>query len=496
MSNKILDLLNTLSKEEWKLFERFIKSPYYTGNKDYYYIFTVLKNYFKNRDENYSITNSLLYQKILKRKKIEKHTFQNQITKFYKLTEKFITLRGFEKDKNQQLYMQLKEYSERNLPICFNYTMRSSKNLLKNNIYDLNRYFTLSKISKYSALFKQSNDNFKETTEEYYKFSEYEMIVFLDNLFHYALDFYLIKDFGFSIEFNLSQEIFNSLKIKSLIEKIERQNKWYFSSILIRYYFYSAFTQKDNREYINKAKYFFFKFKDYFSFDIYKEFYFILEKYYNDTNNKECSIELISLFKDRINKELFDETNKDNYGDEIRIAILKGLQYNEIEWVQKLINEFIPKLPANIKEGIHIISSARLYIHKNEFEKAYTLLVNKKFKKQSFIIDAYYLRIYVFFELSKYEEVFLEIDKLRHYAKKITINKINRDTLNLFILNLTRLLKITTSTSNAGLEDLYLNIERIKNPLFNKEWFFKKIEKLRIRDKKVTSRSTIRRNIL
>ncbi len=113
IQSKLLNIVKTIRKEDWKAFGKFLKSPYHNSNKKVVDLYTLLSKYHPNY-KDYRLTGERVFKKLFsKSKPFDQKQLANLMSHFLRQTESFLAIRQLEKKPLQQEILR-GEYFEEN----------------------------------------------------------------------------------------------------------------------------------------------------------------------------------------------------------------------------------------------------------------------------------------------------------------------------------------------------------------------------------------------
>jgi hypothetical protein len=126
---RFIPIIRAFSKEEFKEFGRFVKSPYYNSNKKIIALYETLKKYYPELNHSH-LTGEKLYKKIYPGKKFKKSEIEKLSYAMRVLAEKFLTVKGLSKEKPISALGLLRELNDRNLSSNFKRKWKETKSIL------------------------------------------------------------------------------------------------------------------------------------------------------------------------------------------------------------------------------------------------------------------------------------------------------------------------------------------------------------------------------
>lgn len=488
MNQNLFNILETFSKQDWSNLGKFIASPYFVRKRNYKKIYTELKKVYKKENNASKLTEDYLKKKIFNGKNAGSQTLHNRLSEFCKVTEKFLSQENFERDTSEKQHYFLRELSKRQLHRNFNNSVNRLQNIFPENHHDADSLLTASKVLQLRSIYFQAKGLHEKSYVEFHTHSEYLTAYFLDKLFYIALEFLLLEAIDVKFDHNTAKTIVNSIDTEKFIQEIESLGHPRFVMVIIRYNLYKAFLNPDEKHYIKKVKTVFAKHRGDLNNDFKSALYLKLEAFYVNLINKgrtEYENELFLLYKEKLGQGIIGDLFKIYYpAQNFRDYVVVGLRVGEIDWVENFIRKYSPMLPESIRKDEQTIAGARVLISKKEFTKALGILQAHKSDKQIHIIDLSRLKLKIFYELTMYEEIFLEMDNLRHFVRKTNTHKFFSDMTKSFLNNLGELMKITTSVEkkerkNRHIDEFTTYLQKSEKLPAERTWLIEKANKMK-----------------
>lgn len=117
-TSKFVRLLKTLSADEYKAFELWLKSPWCNSNKNLIRLLEKLKRYHPDFDTE-KLTKEKLFKQILPDGKFSQRRMNNLLSEGYLAAEQFLIFQNLSRDENQQKSLLSKELQARQLDEWF-----------------------------------------------------------------------------------------------------------------------------------------------------------------------------------------------------------------------------------------------------------------------------------------------------------------------------------------------------------------------------------------
>jgi hypothetical protein len=477
---KIIQLLNSFSKEEFTEFIYFAESPFYRKERKYTEILSELKKYFTSKKDLKDIPSEKFYDKIFQGKKLNSQTQRNRINELTKIGEKFIAEKELAKDENLRKLLLLKGYKDRKLnkqfisefnKIMGTISKKSTKSNIVSDILNLKVMFS-KEIRKYDDMFSDFNNHI-----------EYLFVYFLENLFESKKEYEIEKMYGVNPSIKILEILTSNINFINLINSIEEQNNPSYLKLIINYYQYKSLANLDDIKSFEKLQKIFNSSINQMSNDEKNEIMTHMITYYfykiND-GKTEYLKNVFQLYKLKLKLGIYDELKEIRYpSSAFRDYIVVGTRLKQYKWVENFIKKYSNKLPLDIKEEETNMAYARLYFGKKEFSKSLDMSDRINSNNPLYYLDASRNKLRIFYETLKFEEAFFEIDRIKHYInnnfKKIAlpVRKYSKE----FLESYNKLLKFRLNPDKIEIDFFLKNISESET-LITKNWFIEKTKEL------------------
>lgn len=477
VNNKLVNLLKSLSDTEIKEFRKFISSPYYTKGRNYLPFLAELLKYSSKGYEN--INTHDLFNKIYPGRKFSKQTLKNRFSELYKLSEDFLVHLGIDKNEDSRNNILLKMFLEKKLYGPFENHYNKTKKRLSEEKFDKIKIQNLSLLTELNSDFLKVRNKLELLYSQYYENSQINLCYYLINLFEYGVEYSLQEDENRKYESNILVDILKNLDVEDLMENFSRSDSHTFKVTSMYYYLYKAYENSEIEEnyFISKRLYgeissgLKYNFKNQILNNL---VYFCIRK--QNSGVKKFQHELFNLYNEKLNQGLYSDLREMIYLlNGFRDYVYIGIAVKEYKWVDNFIKKYSKELPMKFKEDEVNLSYAKLFFANSFYEKSLSTLNGIKTSNYLQYTDSSILKLCSFYELDKYEEAFLELDKLKHYLRNHKeIPEIHHCNISNFIVCYQKLIKIHTQPDKK--EIVFLENEIRKNRFMSKkEWMSDKI---------------------
>lgn len=478
---KIFQIIAGFNKEELEEFEDFINSPYFSKSRDYSPILKTIYSFSNNWNKLSEITNEEFYAKIFPGISYSKKTLSNRINELTILAKKFIVQKSLEKDSSLGNLLLLKGLREKNLFDLFTSEITKSETISDKN--KTKSYVAGETMMQSIHLYREKQD-FDKMFAEYKKYTDYMIILFLENYFEMLLEYETQKQYNINLDFNIAYGFIDNLKMDKFIKILEDRNDPAFLVSILSYYLYRSYADKNNEEIYKKFSDIFFKNLDNLLEQQKNEFLGMMISRYFDkiaSGKPEYLKEVFKLYNIKLKLGIYQELKFIRYPSlAYRDYIIVGLRLKKYKWVENFIKKYSIELPAEIRDNEVNMAYARLYFFKKEYNNSLESLGKMKTSNYIYLLDASRIKLRIMYETLKFEEAFLEIDRIKHFirnsTKKIPVSVRNYSKEFLDIYNILLKLKLNPYQKDIG---FFSKSVSKSSTLINKDWFVEMIKELK-----------------
>ncbi len=475
---KIFQIIAGLKKEESEEFEDFINSPYFSKSRDYHPILKTIYSFYNNWDKLKEITSEEFFAKIFPGINYSKKTLSNRINELTILAKKFIIQKSLENNHPLRDLLLLKGLREKNLFDLFTGEITRLNTTTDKN-YEKS-YVTGETMLLSTHLYRENQD-FDKMFAEYKRYTDYMIILFLENYFVMLLEYESQKQYNINLDFNIAYGFIDNLKMDKFIKILEDRNDPVYLLTILAYYIYRSYADKNNEEIYKKFSDIFFKNIDKLREDQKNEFFGIMISRYFDkiaSGKPEFLKEVFKLYNIKLKLGIYQELKYIRYpSTAYRDYIIVGLRLKKYKWVENFIKRYSAELPLEIRDNEVNMAYARLYFFKKEFKNSLESLNKIKTSNYIYLLDASRTKLRIFYETSGFEEALMEIDRIKHFIRNntkkipISVRKYSKEFLDTF--NVLLKLKLNPYQSEIG---FFSNNISKSSTLINKDWFVEKIK--------------------
>lgn len=478
IKSKLILLLQTFSKQEFRYLGDFVNSPYFNKEKVLMELYNILKKHYPDFSPE-GFTREIIYESLFPGKKFNDAILRNTFSKFLKLAGKFLSAHNFDKSEFHSRLFLLEELKARKQEGLFvKYWSEAESSLeedsIKNEDYFLKKY-TLENL--YNEFRKITKNYMVFTDKDEADSYEYLLNSFLTNIL--KVNASIINSnknfFGENHNFILLDEV------ESYLKKNPRRLS---SNVYLKYYYCSIkLFQTDEVKYFFELRDLISRDLESFSIPDKKNILTTLTNYcYYRINKGELKFvnEQFSLYKLNIEKKIY----KGDRGFISHILFMNvvttGLDAGESDWVEDFVERYCDELKDEHKNNMYNFSIALLQSRKRNYDLAIEFASrvvsdDLSYKHQ---LKSFYLKVY--YELGEVQPFYSHVDSYKHFVKN---DKLLSGDSRKYIMNYISLSKKLFDLKNSPVQDKIeiqiLTREIVQHKfLINKFWLLNKVKEL------------------
>lgn len=482
---KLINLLKTFSKTEFREFEKFIASPYFGRGRDLMPLFKAIKTFYPEfTSENFTIEK--IYEDIFPCKKYgdarSNSLMKTLISELYKMCIEFLAHSSLKADESRRSYYILDQLRKRKHYTEFEKEFEKinmqENRANKGGVTDfIEKYFLCEVFKNYSLDRDDFNNSFEYTlaTDENIVAAALIVIFLSEDIKNIS------QGYNIPLRYNLMNNVLENLDPENLLEKMRMNNDRFYTYVLIFYMIYKMNKYKENREYYYELKRLVIENKNLFGQTENFLLCNILLTYANV--NDLLDEEEVFLYEYILENNFYKRSaGEDFHFIQFRNIVISYAGLGEFDKLEKFIEKYSSELHRDHRENMYNFSYAHLYYSKGNFEKALEYNVKINYDVFIFKIDGRLLQFKTYYNLSYFEEAYLLIDSTLKFLRET--NEFSDIPKNYYInvlKNFSALLKLKTSDKpdQTALTFLEKKITD-SNPSGQMLWILKKINEMRI----------------
>lgn len=479
VNNNLINILKTLSDDEWKEFEKFVQSPFFNKGRKYLPLMNILKKFRPDFNPD-DLTKKGIYGKLYPGKQYKESVMKSMLSRLNDIAEEYLFQLSI--SKNEIMLRErflLKELSSRGLKVRAEKIIKEADRFIENKKSGILDYVSekdyINEIMNHSYNFNERN----KQTEYVFKYQLFNIYAFLTEFLItegtvQAQKIFWSKDFNEEIF-----KLFDSFDFEKIMKYIKKIDSDKFKMLNIFYLLRMSFKYPAEDKYYYELK------KE--LFDNIEKIDLDFKKFFFNALTVICTTKSVAGKEEfrreafNLRKKIYDEKLNifsDKYylkNGDFRTAFVEALNLNESKWAEEFSEKFNGKLQPEFREDIRNYCKASLHYLNNNFSDALKYAVRVNINQITYKLDMKNLISKIYYDTESTENL---ISLLNTYYQLINNSKPqNKDflTRNLnFVKYLRRLLNLRLNGSDeADIRVLYDKVK--KDNVTSKSWLLQKI---------------------
>lgn len=475
ISSKLLMLLHSFSRSELKSFFKFIQSPFHNENKDLVKLFEIINKEIKKsnwniNNENSNLDKNVIWKKIKGQEKFQDEQMRRISSDLIKKVYNFLSYNEFKKNPLDELIFLLPTINNPSLNKHFTGVVRQVDSIQnKSKLQNAKFHFSKFKIEYQRHLNSEKNTKKLPDFENLEKADYHLDAYYIFNKLKNYCDFLVYKNItATNPKIHLFPDFLDNLKTSPYIEEPCIQSYFYIVSMLLHPEDESFF---QNAKKILEQNHEQFTIQELNTIYIYLKNYCIVTKINN--GKSEYFIELFNIYKILLEKEInFIDGMLDpqDYKNIITVA----LHIKEFDWVENFIRDYTQRLPKQNQDNDLSYNLAKVYFHKEEYEKVIEQLREVEYKNLSYTMGGRLMLLKTYYELNELSALESLLDSYSIYLRrnKLISKEVKQQLMN--GIRFTRKLASLPAYDKKGVQKLKEQIISCK-ALAAKKWLLEKV---------------------
>lgn len=478
----LIKILKTFSKDEMKLFGKFVSSPFHNNGKNCVPLYKQLRKHHPDFKSG-MIAKDILYRKLYPGKKFNKQVLWNLTSAMEKMTKEFMVQTALNRNKITKTGLLLSEFGSRQLLNDYPKVLNEMEKHLEKNGIDYDYFENKGHLENYRQEYYHLTDKIQAMSNSKLKATEYQILLFLRMTAGGLSDMNILSEsYNYKFDVNIPLEFAKNLDLKCIVE-YAYNNKFEYAFLIEIYYHslmlllepkqtghleklrelyslhYSKFTKSEKRNMMHWIA----------NYCVYKA-------EFDDMHYKRIIFE-INEFRLKEGLAFYPE-------NQIPRAIFtqilnSALDVDETEWAANFIRNYTPKLQPLIRDSMECMAYAFLFFHKKEYRKVLNYLNKVEFTDIQYKFFARTLTARSLYELHETETLLSYIDSSRQFlVKNPQVTKLRR----IYIQNFLKYIKkIVFIRENKTYDEIHVLKNEIEKNIItsNKKWLLEKLDELK-----------------
>ncbi len=479
VNNKLLSLLETLSKYELNRLRKYLLSPFFNDNERIVELFDLLDERIRSSTENIVTKEDwhefvrLAWKKIFSNKKYDDVKFRRLCSDLTKLAQDFIGYKEYELQPLTQYNHILTALNERALNKHFIAVER-----LARKVDDKAKYRNAGSFLENFRL-EYERHNYLERNAARHSFKGN----------HEVADFFL-DCYYWSNKLKMYSEALNNRSILNidininlihlLLENVQDTPLIKVPAIAIYYRIIMTFQAEESEQHFHQLITLINENGQQFPQTELRSIYIFAQNYCIrkiNTGQLEYYEQLFDIYKALLEREIIfikKQLTPSNYKNIVTV----GLFIKEYDWVQDFIYQYNHRLPKNYRDSALTYNLANLYFVKEEYGKVIEMLRKMEYKDAFDGLSSRWLLLKTYYELSETDAFDALIDSFSIFIRRNkSLSERNKQKYLNAVRFISKIMRITYSNQKAY-NTLHQQLSDAKI-IIDKRWLLKKLETAR-----------------
>ncbi len=472
--NKIVELLKSLSYNEFKKLGDFVKSPFHNKTESLIQFYDYLSGFSKDFG-GLNIDYAEIADYVFPNEKFNESKVRSLISKFVRLAETFLIYQEFEKNTLFQRNLLLNTLNMRNLSKSFKATLneimgQQKKQFNKDEDYYYNQIYIEVESFNY---FLERSPRIRE--EDFQKIGNNINLFFILtklNLLHYMM-------FQMQNKSESTHKIWLMNEVISYIEENLPSISKEHPIIYMKYLILMTIVKPSDETYFKNLKKFVLNNLNKLRTEELTYVFGALNNYCmircngGDIGFKHERFRVYKLMEE---KNIYSKEKSINFVDFLN-AIISALEVNKVAWTEKFFEKHKDRLLPELKEPTIAIAQTQILYHNKQYEKALEVLNSVTYNNYYFYLRSKKLFIMIYYEMGNIEPILYIVDAAKHYLKRNTkISSLNNELFMKFFNYIQKLVNLDPGQKNK-IKNIKYELIKEEN-VSSKEWLLTKIEDL------------------
>lgn len=412
-SSKLILLLKTLNRKEWKAFSDFIQSPYFNKNKELIQLFEYLRKQSDKDFPSMEIQREAVHQYLFGSSVYDEKRLNHLLSQLFLLTQRFLSLQYYEASSFYPDYFAAKVLLEREQEKAYNYQFRKLDEYVEQQPYRDALYsyqqtllFELSNRHFYSQQVHRQNDSLQQASRHFDVF-------YLQNKLRMVC--MMLDRQKFLPEQN------DVGVLEAILLMVEKEERFLQDPVIKIYFRLLKMLEEPER----KANFVQFqvellRHKHLFREEEVRQLFLLAINYCVDqirNGNKDFAQPLLQLYTKGIEDEVLLDKGRISPWTYKNIVKL-GLGLRQYDWVESFVKSYTHMLNPREREDAFHFNLADLYFHKKDYKKALEHLNLVEFSDIHYSLDAKATLLKIFYETEEIDAMLSLISSFKIFLKR------------------------------------------------------------------------------
>jgi hypothetical protein len=486
--SKLIEILKIFTPKEWKDFEKFVNSPYFSTGRDVSGMYAVLKKYYPDFTSD-NLSKEKIFTSLFPSESFNEKKLKNITSDLTGMAEQFLVHESVAADSLQFDQALAKVYKNKKNDRLFYRTLTSLEKKLPVTFESDACFIDTEKYERLLEEYYIGIHRFDKSVPIRVKYTERVILTFLVNFLRKQRDKIIIEtDYNMEFRSTLIESVYESIDFKKMLTLLKEKNSEWAWFVEIYYYAFKTLQDVNDEKMFKKFQELFFENIDKFNR---KEQYFIFNDFIAWIHSKDNKLGTFSvrdefeIFKKMLQAGAYSPAETEFMSVLLYRNIMNmAISLSEFEWFENFIKVFTQKLKPEFRENMENLALANLLFEQGKFESSLERLGKIPYDVFIYKVDIKNLMLRIYYELDLYDPAFSMINAFRNFLSSSDEISEGFKTQHMNFLNFyNKLLKMKADNKKEDAGFLAREMEK-KDSLASKHWLIKKASQIDSRAKK------------
>lgn len=421
-NSKLIRVLKTFSKDDWKEFKKFVSSAYFNKGRNYLPLLKELRKHSPDFLPG-KLTRKALYRALYPDKSYKDSVILTLLSKLHRLTYEFMLQKGFLKSDSIKKQILIDELTKRSLHDEAEQIIKETEDFYKSKKHSYTDYMDRL------LIYDRFHDHYFLRSDRY-KTLQYRIEFIKYIIYHCLLEVLIAsKELSRSRTFlkssmqqNYLRQLFKCIDINKLYKLIRGNEKDNMTVLQLYYDIYNAYKFPEN-------EYFYYKLKKAseenitsLDEDMKKRIYANLSAIcssYAIKGKTKFHEELFSIQVMLLNENLYTEPGGGNYlsSNKVRNIIITALYLKKYKFLEDFVENYIDKVDPESRESLLHYCHAKISYVKGDLKSSLFHATKVEQKNLLFKLDIKSLLCEIYYDTGSTESLLSLLDTYYHLVK-------------------------------------------------------------------------------
>lgn len=483
--SKLINLLKRLTPEEFREFEKFTASPFFSKGRDLLPFIRILKTFYPEF-ESENLNGEFFFRKLYPGKNYDSVRSANLVktlsSQLFLLCKDYLIQIELKSDEKRMSYYLLNQLRKKKMYSEFEKDFKSlqtgkSGSHKGSAVEFIEKYFAESLYRDYCL----DRDDFENSFEANLKASEYSLLTGLINTFKHQDELNVAHGYNLKVRKNIMDFFLDSADIDKFYELVKKDNHPLFNFIEVYYLLYKMNKFPEDKEYYFKLKEILRKRSDLFC---QSENYVLWNTMLSFCNIQNMHLdEHFFIYNHILENGIYKKSQEEDFHIVMfRNIVVVSSVLEKVGWLEKFIAKYSAEIHKDHRSDMVNYSLAVVNFLNGKFTEALVNIQKIKYELFLYKIDVRILQLKIFFKLEYYDQIYSVIDSTLHFLKTNTeLRPEFKESIKNFIKYLKELIKLKLKINISKTETDYVT-KNISNEIYlgQKNWLLSEAGKLKL----------------